>query len=90
MRVGAGAYVDTLCVLDFDLVTLGARAVVGRNGFLFGHLGAQKQGKWLAYQRTCALGADSCLGSRAVAMPGYALADGAELAPLALGAPQGL
>lgn len=81
---------DTLCVLDFDLVSVGAKAVVGRNAYLFGHLGAQKGGKWLAYHRACGLGAQSRIGSRAVAMPGYALPDGAELAPLGLGAPQGL
>ena len=87
MAVGAGAYLDTVKLLDYELASFGEGAIVGRNVLVYCHLASHKKGKLVLYQKKSSFGAHSCLGARSITLPGYTLGDRASLAPLGLGTP---
>ena len=87
MKVGEGAYLDTVKLLDYELASFGDNAIVGRNVLVYCHLASHKKGKLVLYQKRSSFGAGCVLGARAITLPGYTLAARAELAPLSLGAP---
>ncbi|MCO5574407.1 hypothetical protein L7F22_028192 [Adiantum nelumboides] len=76
-----GVYMDTLHALNPDLLQIGPGCCIGRNVLLFGHL---YEGGRVAFKKI-ELGEGSCVGTRALLLPGLRMEAGAHLDPLALG-----
>jgi non-ribosomal peptide synthetase-like protein len=79
-RIGHGVVINTCNVFDFDLISVGDRAVLGGDAVVIGHVG---EGGVL-HLAPVTIGRDCTVGQSAIVFPGAVMEDGSVLGALSL------